>query len=117
MVFRGPGPAVAEFVRVLRGEGVLCQVPPSSGPASTPWSLEPFLAPIRQAADGFPAPSAHRAGVVRDDRGTLPWDEAAVRELFVRHLLEPVRFRELTEWPCTPATASSCRPAPAGCPC
>ncbi|MCG0069739.1 acyltransferase domain-containing protein, partial [Streptomyces tricolor] len=92
----GPGPAVAEFVRVLRGEGVLCQVLPFRSGFHTPM-LEPFLAPIRQAADGFrlhPPTVPVWSGTTA---APFPRDEAAVRELFVRHLLEPVRFRELTE--------------------
>ncbi|GGS75930.1 type I polyketide synthase [Streptomyces cinerochromogenes] len=92
----GPGPAVAEFVRALRAEGVICQVLPFRSGFHTPM-LEPFLAPIKDAADRFrlhPPTVPVWSGTTA---APFPRDEPAVRDLFVRHLLEPVRFRELTE--------------------
>ncbi|MFJ4521489.1 beta-ketoacyl synthase N-terminal-like domain-containing protein [Streptomyces sp. NPDC088810] len=92
----GPGPAVAEFARALRAEGVLCQVLPFRSGFHTPM-LEPYLAPIKEAADRFrlhPPTVPVWSGTTA---APFPRDEPAVRELFVRHLLEPVRFRELTE--------------------
>ncbi|WP_225827639.1 type I polyketide synthase [Streptomyces naphthomycinicus] len=92
----GPGPAVEGFVRSLRAEGVLCQVLPFRSGFHTPM-LEPFLAPIKEAADRFrlhPPTVPVWSGTIA---APFPRDESAVRELFVRHLLEPVRFRELTE--------------------
>ncbi|MFI0808569.1 type I polyketide synthase [Streptomyces echinatus] len=92
----GPGTAVEEFVRSLRAEGVLCQVLPFRSGFHTPM-LEPFLAPIKEAADRF---RIHPPAVPVWSGTTaapFPRDEPAVRALFVRHLLEPVRFRELTE--------------------
>ncbi len=92
----GPGTAVEEFVRSLRAEGVLCQVLPFRSGFHTPM-LEPFLAPIKEAADRFrlhPPTVPVWSGTTA---APFPRDEPGVRELFVRHLLEPVRFRELTE--------------------
>ncbi|MGW2648511.1 beta-ketoacyl synthase N-terminal-like domain-containing protein [Streptomyces sp. NPDC001393] len=92
----GPGAAVQEFVRSLRAQGVICQVLPFRSGFHTPM-LEPYLAPIREAADRF---RLHPPAVpVWSGTTAAPFPEAerAVRELFVRHLLEPVRFRELTE--------------------
>ncbi|MEU6593840.1 beta-ketoacyl synthase N-terminal-like domain-containing protein [Streptomyces sp. NPDC046881] len=92
----GPGPAVAEFARALRAEGVLCQVLPFRSGFHTPM-LEPYLAPIKEAADRFrlhPPTVPVWSGTTA---APFPRDEPAVRALFVRHLLEPVRFRELTE--------------------
>ncbi|MCZ7456323.1 type I polyketide synthase [Streptomyces sp. WMMC940] len=92
----GPPDAVEEFVRVLRAEGVLCRVLPFRSGFHTPM-LEPSLGPFRAAAERF----ALHTPTVPVWSGTtaapFPRDEAAVRELFVRHLLEPVRFRQLTE--------------------
>ncbi|MEU2063971.1 beta-ketoacyl synthase N-terminal-like domain-containing protein [Streptomyces sp. NPDC013455] len=92
----GPGTAVREFVRSLRAEGVLCQVLPFRSGFHTPM-LAPFLAPIRAAADRFrlhPPTVPVWSGTTA---APFPRDEPAIRSLFVRHLLEPVRFRELTE--------------------
>ncbi|GHE09296.1 type I polyketide synthase [Streptomyces alanosinicus] len=92
----GPGPAVGEFVRSLRAQGVICQVLPFRSGFHTPM-LEPYLAPIEEAAGRF---RLHPPTVpVWSGTTAAPFPEAedAVRALFVRHLLEPVRFRELTE--------------------
>ncbi|MFE9452970.1 beta-ketoacyl synthase N-terminal-like domain-containing protein [Streptomyces sp. NPDC006739] len=92
----GPDTAVEEFVRSFRARGVLCQVLPFRSGFHTPM-LEPYLAPIKDAADTFrlhPPTVPVWSGTTA---APFPADEAAVRELFVRHLLEPVRFRQLTE--------------------
>ncbi|MFF7976456.1 beta-ketoacyl synthase N-terminal-like domain-containing protein [Streptomyces sp. NPDC007905] len=92
----GPDAGVQEFVRSFRAQGVLCQVLPFRSGFHTPM-LEPYLAPIKEAADRF---RLHPPAVPVWSGTTaapFPRDEAAVRELFVRHLLEPVRFRELVE--------------------
>ena len=92
----GPDDAVAEFVRAFRARGVLSQVLPFRSGFHTPM-LAPYLDPIEQAARRFrlqpptvPVWSATTAA-------PFPAGESAVRELFVRHLLEPVRFRQLIE--------------------
>ncbi|MER5794811.1 beta-ketoacyl synthase N-terminal-like domain-containing protein [Streptomyces sp. NPDC001980] len=92
----GPDRAVADFVRAFRADGVLCQVLPFRSGFHTPM-LEPYLAPIREAAERF---RLHRPTVPVWSGTTaapFPAAEADVRELFVRHLLEPVRFRQLVE--------------------
>ncbi|MFE2101651.1 beta-ketoacyl synthase N-terminal-like domain-containing protein, partial [Streptomyces sp. NPDC059468] len=92
----GQDAAVQEFVRSFRAQGVLCQVLPFRSGFHTPM-LEPYLAPIQEAADRFrlhPPTVPVWSGTTA---APFPRDEAAVRELFVRHLLEPVRFRELIE--------------------
>ncbi|MFH8341769.1 4'-phosphopantetheinyl transferase superfamily protein, partial [Streptomyces sp. AM6-12] len=92
----GPDSAVEDLVRSFRAQGVICQVLPFRSGFHTPM-LEPYLAPIQDAADRF---RLHPPGVPVWS-GTIarpfPAAESAVRALFVRHLLEPVRFRELTE--------------------
>ncbi|KOV57310.1 type I polyketide synthase [Streptomyces sp. MMG1121] len=92
----GPGTAVEAFVRSLRAQGVICQVLPFRSGFHTSM-LEPYLAPIKEAADRFrlhPPTVPVWSGTTA---APFPRAEAEVRELFVRHLLEPVRFRELTE--------------------
>ncbi|MEU5796621.1 beta-ketoacyl synthase N-terminal-like domain-containing protein [Streptomyces sp. NPDC047813] len=92
----GPDSAVEDLVRSFRAQGVICQVLPFRSGFHTPM-LEPYLAPIEQAADRFrlhpPAVPVWSGTTARP----FPAAESAVRALFVRHLLEPVRFRELTE--------------------
>ncbi|MFF3445890.1 beta-ketoacyl synthase N-terminal-like domain-containing protein [Streptomyces sp. NPDC002667] len=92
----GPDAAVEDFVRAFRARGVLGQVLPFRSGFHTPM-LAPYLGPIRQAAQLF---RLHRATVPVWSGTTatpFPEREAEVRDLFVRHLLEPVRFRQLTE--------------------
>ncbi|MFF4119223.1 beta-ketoacyl synthase N-terminal-like domain-containing protein [Streptomyces sp. NPDC001714] len=92
----GPDRAVADFVRAFRADGVLCQVLPFRSGFHTPM-LEPYLTPIKEAAERF---RLHRPTVPVWSGTTaapFPAAEAEVRELFVRHLLEPVRFRQLVE--------------------
>ncbi|WP_280716856.1 type I polyketide synthase [Kitasatospora sp. MAP5-34] len=92
----GPQGPVAELVHWFRARGVLGQVLPFRSGFHTPM-LAPYLDPIRRAADRF---ELHRPTVPVWSGTTaspFPPAEAAVRELFVRHLLEPVRFRSLVE--------------------
>ncbi|MFF3336364.1 beta-ketoacyl synthase N-terminal-like domain-containing protein [Streptomyces sp. NPDC002888] len=92
----GPDAAVEEFVRSFRARGVLSQVLPFRSGFHTPM-LEPYLGPIKEAAQRF---RLHRPTVPVWSGTTaapFPGDEAEIRALFVRHLLEPVRFRQLTE--------------------
>ncbi|MEU3299011.1 beta-ketoacyl synthase N-terminal-like domain-containing protein [Streptomyces sp. NPDC006678] len=92
----GPPDAVESFARSLRARGVLCRVLPFRSGFHTPM-LAPCLGPFRAAAERF---ELHRPSVPVWSGTTaapFPRDEAGIRELFVRHLLEPVRFRQLTE--------------------
>ncbi|MCG6500580.1 beta-ketoacyl synthase, partial [Kitasatospora sp. A2-31] len=92
----GPEGLVAELVRGFRARGVLGQVLPFRSGFHTPM-LAPYLAPIRQAAERF---RLHRPTVpVWSGTTASPFPETAaeVRSLFLRHLLEPVRFRPLVE--------------------
>ncbi|GGO82060.1 hypothetical protein GCM10012280_07750 [Wenjunlia tyrosinilytica] len=92
----GPTEPVGEFVRSVRARGVLCRVLPFQSGFHTPM-LAPYLAPIRRAAESF---SLHPPDVPVWSATTaspFPSAEAETRALFVRHLLEPVRFRALIE--------------------
>ncbi|MFJ3792824.1 beta-ketoacyl synthase N-terminal-like domain-containing protein [Kitasatospora sp. NPDC090091] len=92
----GPEEPVAELVRRFRARGVLGQVLPFRSGFHTPM-LAPYLAPIRQAAERF---RLHRPTVpVWSGTTASPFPDSAaeVRSLFLRHLLEPVRFRPLVE--------------------
>ncbi|MEU1672252.1 beta-ketoacyl synthase N-terminal-like domain-containing protein [Streptomyces roseifaciens] len=92
----GPLPQVEEVVRSLRAEGVFGRILPFQSGFHTPM-LAPWLEPITAEAErlelvppSVPLWSATTAS-------PYPTDPADVRKLFVRHLLEPVRFRSLVE--------------------
>ncbi|MFJ2189316.1 beta-ketoacyl synthase N-terminal-like domain-containing protein [Kitasatospora sp. NPDC087861] len=92
----GPERPVAELVRWFRAHGVLGQVLPFQSGFHTPM-LAPYLAPIQRAAEGF---ELHRPTVPVWSGTTaapFPAAEAEVRALFLRHLVQPVRFRPLVE--------------------
>jgi acyl transferase domain-containing protein/phosphopantetheinyl transferase len=92
----GPAAAVDALVTRFRDAGFVSQVLPFRSGFHTPM-LRPYLGPIREAAEGFtlhpPKLPLWSATTVSE----YPAAEADVRELFVRHLLEPVRFRPLAE--------------------
>lgn len=90
----GPEEAVAELVTAFRAEGVVAQVLPFRSGFHTPM-LAPYLDPIRAAAERYTLHPPHTALWSATVAAPFPAEPAAVRELFVRHLLEPVRFREL----------------------
>ncbi|RSD07360.1 beta-ketoacyl synthase N-terminal-like domain-containing protein [Amycolatopsis eburnea] len=90
----GPAAAVDRLVAGFRERGIVAQVLPFRSGFHTPM-LRPYLGPIRDAAARFtlhpPRLPIWSATTVAE----YPAAEADVRELFVRHLLEPVRFRPL----------------------
>jgi acyl transferase domain-containing protein/phosphopantetheinyl transferase len=92
----GPQDQIDDLVRALRRDQVLCQSLPFRSGFHTPM-LAPYLGPIRAATTRF---ELHPAAVPVWSATTaapFPTEPAAVRELFLRHLLEPVRFRSLIE--------------------
>ncbi|MEU8588780.1 beta-ketoacyl synthase N-terminal-like domain-containing protein [Streptomyces sp. NPDC048664] len=92
----GPDAAVREFVRSFRARGVLSQVLPFRSGFHTPM-LASHLAPIEEAASRFRLCPPAVAVWSGSTAAPFPEEEGAVRELFLRHLLEPVRFRQLAE--------------------
>jgi acyl transferase domain-containing protein/phosphopantetheinyl transferase len=92
----GPAPAVGALVTRFREAGTIAQVLPFRSGFHTPM-LRPYLGPIDAAAARF---TLHPPRVPIWSATTVseyPSTEAGVRDLFVRHLLEPVRFRPLAE--------------------
>ncbi|MEU9081085.1 beta-ketoacyl synthase N-terminal-like domain-containing protein [Streptomyces sp. NPDC048357] len=94
-VICGDPDQVAAVVERLRADGVLGQELPFRSGFHTPmW--EPYLGQVRAAFGRLPL----RAGSLPVWSATtcapFPSAQREVRELVVRHLLEPVRFRELT---------------------
>ncbi|MFJ8852992.1 beta-ketoacyl synthase N-terminal-like domain-containing protein [Streptomyces sp. NPDC102437] len=92
----GPQAAVEDFVRSRRAQGVLSQVLPFHSGFHTPM-LRPHVGPMEEAARRFRLHPPHTPLWSGTTAAPFPEDETAIRALFVRHLLEPVRFRQLTE--------------------
>ncbi|GAA2346587.1 type I polyketide synthase [Streptomyces violaceusniger] len=93
----GPRGDVEEFVRAMRAEGVIAQLLPFQSGFHTPM-LAPYLDPIRAVTERFELLLPPRTPVWSGTTAApYPATEAEVRALFIRHLLEPVRFRLLTE--------------------
>ncbi|MFB6813924.1 beta-ketoacyl synthase N-terminal-like domain-containing protein [Streptomyces sp. NPDC056347] len=89
----GPEEAVAGLVHRFRARGIICQVLPFRSGFHTPL-LAPYLGPIREAAERYSLHPQTTPVWSATTAAPFPAEAAAVRELFVRHLLEPVRFRE-----------------------
>jgi len=88
----GPEDAVDALVLRMRSRGVIGQVLPFRSGFHTPM-LAPYLGPIRSAAETYTLHPQTTPVWSATTASPYPQDPAAVRELFVRHLLEPVRFR------------------------
>lgn len=91
----GPAEPVAHVVALLRAKHVICQVMPFRSGFHTPM-LAPYLDQFRR--DGVPSLPLYPPTVPVWSATTarpFPDDPTAIRDLCVRHLLEPVRFRQL----------------------
>ena len=89
----GPEDEVDRLMKALRKQNVLCQSLPFRSGFHTPM-LEPYLAPILEAVDGFELHTPEVPVWSATVAAPFPDDAAQVRDLFVRHLVEPVRFRQ-----------------------
>ncbi|QKV98014.1 polyketide synthase dehydratase domain-containing protein [Streptomyces sp. NA02950] len=92
----GPRAAVEEFVTAMRAEGVIAQLLPFQSGFHTPM-LAPYLESIEEIVGRFELLTPATPVWSGTTAAPYPHTEPAVRELFLRHLLEPVRFRALTE--------------------
>ncbi|MFE9633622.1 beta-ketoacyl synthase N-terminal-like domain-containing protein [Streptomyces sp. NPDC006463] len=94
-VICGEPDQVAAAVDRLRGDGVLGQELPFRSGFHTPmW--EPYLGQVRAAFGRLPLRPAALPVWSATTCAPFPAEPRDVRDLVVRHLLEPVRFRELT---------------------
>ncbi|MEU5432733.1 beta-ketoacyl synthase N-terminal-like domain-containing protein [Streptomyces sp. NPDC020719] len=92
----GPERPVAEFVAKLRAEQVLCQVLPFRSGFHTPM-LAPYLGPLTQGLNAARILAPRVPVWSGTTAAPFPAAPDQVRALFVRHLLEPVRFRPLVD--------------------
>lgn len=91
----GPPESIQRLAGEQRKKNVLVQVLPFRSGFHTPM-LAPYLAEISERTDVIPiqrGPQTELWSATLVDR--YPDQPAAVRELFLRHLLEPVRFRPM----------------------
>ncbi|MFJ3725514.1 beta-ketoacyl synthase N-terminal-like domain-containing protein [Streptomyces sp. NPDC090045] len=94
-VICGDPDQVASVVERLRADGVHGQELPFRSGFHTPmW--EPYLGQVRAAFGRLPLRSGSLPVWSATTCAPFPPDPQEVRDLVIRHLLEPVRFRELT---------------------
>jgi phosphopantetheine--protein transferase-like protein len=92
----GPAGEVGELVTRFRAAGIITQVLPFRTGFHTPM-LSPYLGPIRAAAERYTLHPAKLPVWSATTASEYPADREEIRDLFVRHLLEPVRFRPTVE--------------------
>ncbi|WP_406504248.1 type I polyketide synthase [Streptomyces sp. NBC_00212] len=92
----GPEQPVEEFAAKLRAERVICQVLPFRSGFHTPM-LAPYLGPMKRGVDAAKILPQRVPVWSGTTAAPFPAGPDEVRALFVRHLLEPVRFRPLTD--------------------
>ncbi|MFE4871975.1 beta-ketoacyl synthase N-terminal-like domain-containing protein [Streptomyces sp. NPDC056682] len=92
----GPQQPVEEFAAKLRAERVICQVLPFRSGFHTPM-LAPYLGPMKRGVDAAEILPQRVPVWSGTTAAPFPADPDEVRALFVRHLLEPVRFRLLID--------------------
>nr|WP_267890396.1 type I polyketide synthase [Streptomyces sp. ERV7] len=92
----GPERPVEEFAAKLRAERVICQVLPFRSGFHTPM-LAPYLGPMRRGVDAAEILPQRIPVWSGTTAAPFPAEPDEVRALFVRHLLEPVRFRPLVD--------------------
>ncbi|WP_242606410.1 type I polyketide synthase, partial [Protofrankia symbiont of Coriaria ruscifolia] len=88
--------SVETALQRLRGRGVLGRILPFRSGFHSPF-LSPFLAKVRADVASTPIRPPSVPVWSATTAAPYPEDHEGIRELTVRHLLEPVRFRQLTE--------------------
>ncbi|WP_165436419.1 type I polyketide synthase [Amycolatopsis suaedae] len=95
-VICGPADQLETVLETLRAQDVLAQVMPFRTGFHTP-ALAPFLDNARSTVDGL---AVHPPSVPvwsATSLAPMPSDPAEIRDLVLRHLVEPVRFRPMIE--------------------
>ncbi|RBM18539.1 type I polyketide synthase [Streptomyces sp. PT12] len=92
----GPRESVDALVALFRSRRVLCQVLPFQSGFHTPM-LAPYLGQLTEGAGRLPLRTPEVPVWSGTTARPFPAEPDGVRALFVRHLLEPVRFGPLIE--------------------
>lgn len=90
----GSEASVGEVIAKLRSERILAQLLPFRSGFHSPM-LAPYVAPVRQATARVPLQAPAVPVWSATTVAPYPDDPEAVRDLVIRHLLEPVHFRQL----------------------
>ncbi|MCW4354241.1 polyketide synthase dehydratase domain-containing protein [Hoyosella sp. YIM 151337] len=90
----GPADAIATVVERFRADGVISQVLPFQSGFHTPM-LAPFLGPIVRDFESLSVHPAKTPVWSATTMAPFPADPATIRRIYIRHLVETVRFREL----------------------
>lgn len=93
-VICGPESAVAEIITQLRSQRIICEPLPFRSGFHTPM-LEPYLGYFRDGMPSLPMRPADTPVWSATTASPFPGDQAAAQALCLRHLVEPVRFRQL----------------------
>ncbi|TCO53689.1 type I polyketide synthase [Actinocrispum wychmicini] len=93
-VICGPADQLADVVETLKAQGVLAQVMPFRTGFHTP-ALAPFLATARTTVDSIAVQPPAVPVWSATSLAPMPDDPAEIRDLVLRHLVEPVRFRPM----------------------
>ena len=92
----GPAGSVADAAERARSAGILAQALPFRTGFHSP-AYAPYVAPVRQALSGLDVREPRVPVWSATSLAEFPRDPDALRDLVLRHLVEPVRFRQLTE--------------------
>ena len=95
-VLCGPAPRLGPVLERLRGTGVFCQVLSFESGFHSP-AFEAYVEPIRRLVESLEIERPTAPVWSATTCAPYPDDPAGVRELFLEHLVQPVRFRRLTE--------------------
>ncbi|WP_394617228.1 acyltransferase domain-containing protein [Lentzea sp. JNUCC 0626] len=93
-VICGPESAVADVVAQLRACGVICEPLPFRSGFHTPM-LEPYLGYFRDGMPSLPMRPAVTPVWSATTAAPFPDEQTAAQALCLRHLVEPVRFRQV----------------------
>lgn len=93
-VICGPESAVAEIITQLRSRRVICEPLPFRSGFHTPM-LEPYLGYFRDGMPSLPMRPADTPVWSATTASPFPGEQTAAQTLCLRHLVEPVRFRQL----------------------
>ncbi|ALG09058.1 type I polyketide synthase [Kibdelosporangium phytohabitans] len=93
-VICGPADHLAAAVRSLQDHGVMAQIMPFRTGFHTP-ALAPHLAAARSTVEALAVNPPSIPVWSATSLAPMPGDPAGIRELVLRHLVEPVRFRPL----------------------
>ncbi|MET0136511.1 MAG: beta-ketoacyl synthase N-terminal-like domain-containing protein [Kibdelosporangium sp.] len=93
-VICGPADHLAIAVETLKAQGVMAQVMPFRTGFHTP-ALAPYLAAARETVQSIPVRPPSVPIYSATSLAPMPSQPTAIRELVLRHLVEPVRFQPL----------------------